>query len=226
MINKRAIYIVFFIIIFFIVWSMRATFLYSIDESFSSNLSRTIYSTTVKTLIWCGLAFWFSYWIKKSSPIKYLGISVFPPLKKWVLYLVVTTLFLCTIVAYETISGSKQLSPLQLSSLITINGILFFIVSPLVEEILFRGLILKELMEFMQNTSANIVTSLLFVGIHLPFWISNGGFTQALLASCIGIFIFSFFAGWLYQKSASIWPSAIAHIANNLVASSLVALNT
>jgi membrane protease YdiL (CAAX protease family) len=69
---------------------------------------------------------------------------------------------------------------------------------------------------------ATVLTSLIFVGIHLPFWLSHGGPTPAMLMNAIGVFVFSILACWLYAKSASIWPSTLAHTANNILSSLLI----
>jgi len=37
-----------------------------------------------------------------------------------------------------------------------------------------------------------------------------------------GVSAFSLLAGWLYLDSSSIWPSILAHIANNCVATPLI----
>ena len=90
-------------------------------------------------------------------------------------------------------------------------------------KILFRGFVLKELLGFLPLAGANVLASVLFVAAHLPYWISHGGLTPARLETCGGIFFFSLLAGWLFAKSGSIWPSTLAHTANNLLASVLVA---
>ena len=102
---------------------------------------------------------------------------------------------------------------------------LFHFATPLIEEIMFRGLILKEFMEIFSGLKANIITSLLFAGIHLPFWISHNGITQAAMIDTAGVFLFSLLAGWLYQRSSSVWPPTIAHALNNFVAVVLVVQN-
>jgi membrane protease YdiL (CAAX protease family) len=118
--------------------------------------------------------------------------------------------------------GGKSISIKAVSSIFSLGGILFFIASPIIEEILYRALILKELLGVLSPIKANILTSGIFVGIHLPFWLAYLPIDALLLVNCIAVFIFSMVAGWLYIKSGSIWPSAIAHIANNILSSSLV----
>jgi len=86
------------------------------------------------------------------------------------------------------------------------------------EEVLFRGFLLKEFLIFMPDWCANILTSLLFVTVHLSYWLTHEGFTTNVLTNSAGVFIFSLVAGWLYLKSKSLWPSTVAHVANNFVA--------
>ncbi len=167
----------------------------------------------------------FAYWIRHSSPCQYLGLSVVPSVRQWIFSVVIIAAFLGAAIGYETILGGKELTVAGFSSFITIGGLLFTFVSPLLEEMMFRGLILKELAGCLPGWGANLLTSFLFAGIHLPFWLSQGGLTEAMLTNAVGVFVFSLLAGWLYLRSASVWPPTLAHIVNNLVASLLIAGN-
>jgi hypothetical protein len=91
----------------------------------------------------------------------------------------------------------------------------------LLEEVLFRGLLMNDLQHLLSITWAALLTSALFVGIHLPYWLSHGGPSQTTLANSIGVFLFSVLACWLFAKSSSLWPPTVAHIGNNLLASLL-----
>ena len=206
-----------FIAVFFVVWSIRAIYLYLVDEAIASVTLRAIYSSAVKLILWDVSAFGFAYWVRHASPLQYLGLSVMPPARRWLLYLIVIGLFTGTIIGFETIFGGHALSLVGMPFTVTIPDILFYLVSPVIEEILFRGLLLKELASLMPQWSANLLTSLLFAGIHLPFWLSHGGSSETVLANTVGVLIFSLVAGWLYLKSASVWPSVLVHIVNNCI---------
>jgi hypothetical protein len=210
-----------FIVCFFAIWSVRATFLYAIDESIEPDSLRTVYSVSVKLIFRALPAFGYVLWVRHASPFRYLGISVMPSARKWLKYLVVIGLFLGAQVAFASIVGGKTLSLAGISVSITLSGMLSFVVSPFLEELLFRGLLLHELAALLPRWGANVLTSLLFAGIHLPFWLSHGGMSGALLTNTAGIFIFSLLAGWLYLDSSSIWPPTVAHTANNCVAALL-----
>ena len=81
---------------------------------------------------------------------------------------------------------------------------------------------MKEFLFHSSPISSNTFTSLLFAAIHLPYWLSRGGFTPAMMANVLGVFLFSLIAGWLYAKSRSIWPPTLAHILNNLLSAMLL----
>ena len=215
--------ILLFIAGFFAVWTVRATYLYAIDESITTDALRTVYSVTVKLILWAATACGFAYWVRHASPIRYLGLSLMPSAGKWIKYLVVIGLFLSAQVTFEAIVGGKAPSLAGIAVSMTLPGVLTWVVSPFLEELLFRGLLLHELADLLPCWGANLLTSLLFVGIHLPFWLSHGGLNGILLANMGGVFIFSLLAGWLYLDSSSIWPPTLAHIANNCLAALLAA---
>ncbi len=220
--RQAAIEIFLFLLCLFGVWSLRATLFYSIDESIPSDSGRIVYSTLIKLGLWIVPAFGFVVWVRHAEPFQYLGLSVMPSIRQWVAYLVMTGVYLGAIIGFETLLGQKVLTLAGFSFPLTLANLLFTFVSPFIEEILFRGLILKELSRLLPNWGANLLTSLLFVGIHLPFWLSHGGVTQAMVANSVGVFIFSGVAGWLYQHSASVWPPTLAHIANNFISGLLI----
>jgi len=82
------------------------------------------------------------------------------------------------------------------------------------EEIPFRGYVLQKLATRMNFWFANLLTSLLFVGVHLPGWLSLHLFDWPLAAI---IFAFSFAMGVLFKMTRSLWSCIIAHDANDFV---------
>lgn len=84
-------------------------------------------------------------------------------------------------------------------------------VGPLVEELLFRGLLLSALLRRMHAGWAVAISSLLFACVHLPdlgyLWYAVPNL--ALLAAVLA---------WLRLRSGSLWPAVLAHGVNNLLA--------
>ena len=223
--RKAALYFGSFMAVFFVTWTVRATSLYAIDEAIASPTLRAVYSNWLKLLLWVFPAAAFVYWVKGLEPVKYLALSCFPRWGLWKLCLVVTAAFLLASAIRELSFGDKSISRVPLALTPPIVGLLSFVVSPLLEEILFRGFVLKELLSLMPLAFANTLTFLFFVSAHLPYWLSHGGLTRPMMANCAGVFVFSLVAGWLRARSGSIWPPTFAHITNNLLSSLLVAPN-
>ena len=225
MINQRkaALSLSLYLAVFFVLWTLRATLFYAVDESIASSTFRAAYADLLKLVVWVLPAAAFAYWLRGAPPLKYLGLSVFPGPRHWLLCLAVTVVFLLAVTLFEITIGGKSLSGASLSSLPAALALLQLVLSPLLEELLFRGLVMKELMALLPAYLATVLTSLLFVGAHLPFWLSHGGLTQAMIANAFGVFAFSVMACFLFAVTKSIWPPTVAHIANNILSSLLVA---
>lgn len=89
------------------------------------------------------------------------------------------------------------------------NGVFSFltivIVAPILEELIFRGIILGGLLKKHSPLTAIIVSSILFGLIHLNPW-------QFISAMMIGVF-----SGWIYYKTGKLSYSIIIHMVNNAV---------
>ncbi len=211
-----------FLIALFVIWSIRATIGYRIDESIGSPVARAAYSVTLKFLIWVVPAAAFVSLARSTPAVRYLGIAVWPGRVEWLNCIGVTVVFLFLVTIGETAAGHKTLSLTRLSSLPVSLWLLQLVVSPFLEEVLFRGFVMTECMALMPKGRAMAVTSLLFTAIHLPFWLSHGGMNPATFVNSAGVFFFSLVACWLQTRTGSIWPPTLAHIANNIVSSMLL----
>lgn len=78
------------------------------------------------------------------------------------------------------------------------------IAAPLLEEVLFRGVILEGLLKNYSPAKAIVWSALIFGISHLNPWQATGAFFLGLLL------------GWVYYKSNSIIPGIVMHFANNL----------
>lgn len=77
--------------------------------------------------------------------------------------------------------------------------ILAVVIAPLVEEIIFRGILLPVLLKKIGLGTAVVVSSLVFAGIHLH------------LPSFAPLFVLAIMLSLLYIYSGSLWPSIIMH---------------
>lgn len=84
-------------------------------------------------------------------------------------------------------------------------------VGPLVEELLFRGVLLSALLQRWRTGWAITLCSLLFALAHLPG-------LQYQWYALPDLLLLAFALAWLRLRSASIWPAVLAHSTNNLLA--------
>ena len=77
------------------------------------------------------------------------------------------------------------------------------IVAPIGEEIIYRGMITKLLLEEYRPTKAILISALIFGVIHLN------------PAQIPGAFLLGLLFGWLYYKTRSVIPGIILHFINN-----------
>lgn len=88
------------------------------------------------------------------------------------------------------------------------SGLLGFLsiclVAPLVEEIVFRGVVLRGLLSNYSKVSALLFSSVLFSVFHLN--------PDQLFHTLV----FGLFLGWIYIETFSLWPSMMAHILFNI----------
>lgn len=81
--------------------------------------------------------------------------------------------------------------------------VILVILAPIIEELLFRGLIYTKLRANYGASSTIIVSSIIFAGFHLELQI----FLPLFILGCI--------IGYIYEKSDSLWVPILFHLINN-----------
>jgi len=93
------------------------------------------------------------------------------------------------------------------------------VVSPFVEEVVFRGAVLGALMMRWGFWASNVVTAVLFVGIHLPGWYFQGVLIQNMTmvwGGALSVFVLGVVFGYVAFRSRGVSGSILAHALNNL----------
>jgi membrane protease YdiL (CAAX protease family) len=80
------------------------------------------------------------------------------------------------------------------------------------EEIPFRGFMLQKLQERLSFEVSTAVSSLLFVGAHVPGWILLGSLTAH---NVIFVFVFGTIMAIVLRYSGSLWASIVSHSLND-----------
>lgn len=148
-------------------------------------------------------------WLRKLAAE--LGLSRPPALLRDALWWLVVVAGLGCALALWLVSGLNPGAAVPRGLLYAVGVIVW---QPLIEELLFRGLIQGVFLGskpfrigFMQLSLANAVTSLLFVGVHFVFH-PPGWAIAVLLPSLV--------LGWLRERHDSTWSAVITHMIFNL----------
>jgi membrane protease YdiL (CAAX protease family) len=103
-------------------------------------------------------------------------------------------------------------------------------VAPFFEELIFRGVILAQLLlvlgamqgdhpastaERLRVWLANLTASMIFTGLHWPWWIYSGGWGPEFWTQSAGVFLISLVLGMVFVGGRSIWPCVVLHWLNN-----------
>lgn len=109
--------------------------------------------------------------------------------------------------------GVKQaLDVARTPSLLVASLAVMALLAPLVEEVVFRGLLYGWVAGRWGTTVAWLVSSILFAAAHVEP-------AHALLVLPLGLWF-----GWLRRRTDSLWPSLVAHMVNNGLAVAAAAL--
>lgn len=217
--------LILFVLLFFAVWTIRATVLYPIDETIKSISPawREIYAFGVRLLLWIAPVFIYLAAIDKVDAFQFLRLNT-PIDKKGLLaasLLIVTFLALIVLDQYA-LAGTQKHVVIDTQPWTWYAIFLGLPIAPISEEILFRGFVLRKCQDFMGFWQANLVNGLLFVAIHWPYWLYSQGFGIGRLTTSVPILIIGLLAGYLVHKTNSLWPSIVLHLLNNFISVTLV----
>lgn len=95
-----------------------------------------------------------------------------------------------------------------------IIGLALVVLSPLTEEVIFRGLLYGSLKRTVPLIWAAVVTSLIFAAGHLP----EGGSAGPLYIAAIDTFVLSLVLVYLREKTGGLWASIGLHALKNCIA--------
>ena len=204
-----------YIAVFLLVWSLRATVFIHIDESIESAAWRNVYSNVVKFAVWV-LPALITLRVWGLRPLIYTKLTTRLDKRGSILGAIVAVVWLSLVVLVAAVLSHRSvetilLQPEWLSILI---GVFF---SPICEEILFRGFFLNQLNESFSFRKSSVLSALLFMLVHWPYWVSKFGFSAGVIKDSINVVLLGCLFGWLMKKSNSLWPAIGMHIANNFL---------
>jgi uncharacterized protein len=214
--------LILYLVCFFLVWSLRATLLYPIDNHIQSEVARQIYGSAVRIALWVVPVLVYLRAVDRTAALRFLKLTT--PVDRRGLMVsvgVVACYFgVGLLLEWAAAGGHKTVSfkpgPWPW------HGVLIGLpLAPAAEEILFRGFILEKCRGLTGFWRANLVTSLLFTAIHWPHWVCSQGLHAGLVPLSAKIFLVSCLLGYLVKRTGSLWPSIVTHILNNLISTTI-----
>ena len=204
-----------YITIFLLIWSLRATVFISIDEGIESGLWKNIYSNAVKFGLWA-LPALITLLVWRRPPFKYVKLTTRVDLQGLMIATLVVAAWLSVVIVVEATLSGKTIASMIFHRewLMILAGV---VVSPISEEILFRGFFLNGLNESLSFWKSNVISAAVFMLVHVPYWVSKNGFSGPVLKNLANVFLLGCLFGWVMKKTNSLWPAIGAHIANNFL---------
>lgn len=211
--NKR---LAIFILLFFVVWTVRAVVFTQFDRTLQPDWLRRIWYDELRLLIWVVPVFVYLKKVDRVNPWRFLRLKKAGD--NLIQASLVTAAFFSVVVVVEYFVQLRTISrAFSLSLAEWVNLVWWLPFACWCEEVLFRGFIQRKLRFRMRFVSANLLTSVLFVAIHWPGWIVFNGFGLELVSLSVGVFFISLLLGYLLEETDSLWPSVVIHILNNVI---------
>lgn len=92
--------------------------------------------------------------------------------------------------------------------------------SPLVEEVVFRGIVLQRAGEYVGFWKANALSAGLFAAIHVPGWTFSDVALTSMVSSAAFVFLLALVLGYLLKRTGSLWACVVTHAMSNWGATS------
>lgn len=202
-------YIVFGLIIF--VWIIAWLFKIQIDKVVSkTELGSFTYWTTAKLLIWILP----SFWLIRLSGRNLKQVLNFANYKQWLLWGVGIGFGVAFLGIAQNYLNGNSIFPTQFAyGLVNV-----LLISPIFEEFLMRGGLMGNLQETHSFLKSNLISSLMFVVLHIPGWFFMGSLISNMtrLDGAVSIFLIGLLCGYAVNRSNSVLGGVIVHFLNNL----------
>lgn len=170
-----------------------------------------IYWTTAKLLIWILPA----CWLLKVSQRSVQDVFKLSNWKAWLAWGGGIGLLIGLTGIIPNYLQGREIIPTQFS--FPLLNVL--VIAPLFEELLMRGAIQPSLEREYSFWQANVITSIMFVILHIPGWYFMGVLWTNLtnpVGGALSIFLVSLGFGYAAHRSESVMGGVIAHFLNNL----------
>ena len=197
-------YLAFFYLAWTFVW-VHGVYPWATKTVGNATQAYALVNIVFRLLIWILPVFWYLRYIDHVDALEYLQ------LKRYWRRGVVIGLTLSVINFLGTMLRIGQ--PAWSSASVTWNSVLgTSVLVGVFEEIPFRGFMLQKLRERFDFVTSTVISSVLFVCVHIPGWIMLGSLSASRMAY---IFAFGAVMAIVLRYSQSLWAPIISHSLND-----------
>jgi membrane protease YdiL (CAAX protease family) len=182
----------------------------------------------VRVILWIVPSGVYLWWRYRQRAADGLRLNLPPSSRHWVIAVGLTAM--ASFAVSIDVARKLSLSPAQVWLRLLENRSFEFPTAPVFEELIFRGVILAELLTLLAVPTvldrhdlqsrqrawiANLTASVVFVGLHWPWWIYTMGFSTEFWTNSLGVLLISLILGMLFFRARSLWPCIVLHWLNN-----------
>jgi len=174
-------------------------------------LRYALINLAVRALLWVLPVFLYLRYLDRVDPLAYLKLR-----QHWLRGIVIgfaMSLFILLLSVAQHGWPHPRPGGLTWNSVLSTSLLIGFF-----EEIPYRGFVFQKLCAWTSRTSAVVMSSLLFVAVHLPGWLSLHLFTLQIL---IFVLVFGALMAILLLIAKSLWAPIIAHSLNDFISAVL-----
>jgi membrane protease YdiL (CAAX protease family) len=197
-----------YVVVFHLAWIVWPFVVYPRLAALGENtLSYAVVNISARLLIWVAPVFLFLRYVDGIDPIGYLKLRDHVPRG------LLVAVFLTAVNVFGSMLrfGAPHLTMQR----VTWNSVFgTSILVGFIEEIPYRGFMLQKFAERIGFWAASLITSLLFVAVHVPGWIALGTPRAGPAAT---IFVFSLVMAAAFRYARSLWTPILAHSANDFL---------
>ena len=170
-------------------------------------LAYALIQLTIRALVWIAPVFLYLRYVHRVEPLEYLKLKRHIG-RGFVVAAALTALNLGGTIARFGVPH-PTLDRVSWNSVLGTSFLVGFI-----EEIPYRGFMLRKFAERLGFWPANLVTSLLFLAIHVPGWLALHTWRPGAAAS---VLVLGFVMGLAVRYSNSLWAPIVTHSANDFL---------
>ena len=172
-----------------------------------ATLAYAVVQLSIRVIVWVVPVWLYLRYVDRVEPVEYLKLR--GRVTGGLLYAVVLTAVNLVGMVARFGAPHPDVARVTWNSILGTSVLVGFI-----EEIPYRGFMLRKFAERLNFWLANLITSVLFVAIHLPGWMA---LHTLKIENAATIFIFGFVMGTAFKWSDSLWTPIVTHSANDFL---------